>query len=86
MPAKRKRPAKQARNNNAKQSKQDGQKAISHDIDIPIDEGFKKAAKVYIDDEGIIFDVNLNQTNIGGNKNKVCIIHPSQPTLQLKRT
>ncbi|MCJ1300450.1 hypothetical protein MMC08_003247 [Hypocenomyce scalaris] len=70
MAAKRKRPAKQARNNNAKQSKQDGQKAISHDIDIPIDEGFKKAAKVYIDEEGIIFDVNLNQTNIGGNNNK----------------
>lgn len=24
----------------AKQSKQDGQKAVSHDVDIPLDEGF----------------------------------------------
>lgn len=29
-------------------------------------------AKVYIDDDGIIFDAALNQTNIGGNNNKVC--------------
>ena len=28
-------------------------------------------AKVYIDDGGIIFDASLNQTNIGGNNNKV---------------
>ena len=28
-------------------------------------------AKVYIDDDGIIFDVSLNQTNISGNNNKV---------------
>ena len=27
-------------------------------------------AKVYIDDDGIIFDASLNQTNIGGNNNK----------------
>ena len=31
----------------------------------------KVGAKVYIDDEGIIFDASLNQTNIGGNNNKV---------------
>ena len=28
-------------------------------------------AKVYIDDDGIIYDASLNQTNIGGNNNKV---------------
>ncbi|KAL8689027.1 MAG: hypothetical protein Q9218_005205 [Villophora microphyllina] len=69
----------------AKQPKQEGQKAISHDIEVPIDEGFNEAsevirpvaelqakvnAKVYIDDEGIIYDASLNQTNIGGNNNK----------------
>lgn len=71
MPAKRKNTGTQASNSSAKQSKQDGQKAVSHDIDVPIDEGFKQAAKVYIDADGIIFDASLNQTNIGGNNNKV---------------
>ena len=71
MPAKRKGSGKQASKANAKQSKQDGQKAVSHDIEVPIDEGFKEAAKVYIDDDGIIYDASLNQTNIGGNNNKV---------------
>ena len=28
-------------------------------------------AKVFIDDEGIIYDASLNQTNISGNNNKV---------------
>ena len=28
-------------------------------------------AKVFIDDDGIIYDASLNQTNIGGNNNKV---------------
>lgn len=82
-----------------KQQKQDGQKAVSHDIDVPLDEGFKQDgmlrfqyqlhplypsleeesshivpadARVYIDDDGIIYDASLNQTNIGGNNNKVC--------------
>lgn len=27
--------------------------------------------KVYVDDDGIIYDASLNQTNIGGNNNKV---------------
>ena len=40
MPAKRKNTRKQASNGNAKQAKQDGQKAISHEINVPIDEGF----------------------------------------------
>ena len=60
-----------------KQIKQDGQKAVSKDISIPIDEGFcleslpSKAPKVYIDEDGIIFDAALNQTNIENNNNKV---------------
>ncbi len=72
MPPKRKNSGNQSSNDNTKQSKQDGQKAVSHDIEVPIDEGFKEAAKVYIDDDGIIFDASLNQTNIGGKNNKVC--------------
>ncbi len=72
MPPKRKNAGKQASSGKAKQLKQDGQKAVSHDIDVPLDEGFHGAAnKVYIDDEGIIYDASLNQTNIGGNNNKV---------------
>lgn len=42
MPAKRKNTGKQASNGNAKQAKQDGQKAVSHEINVPIDEGFKE--------------------------------------------
>lgn len=71
MPRKRKASGKQAAKADIKQSKQDGQKAISHDINIPLDEGFNEDAKVYIDGDGIIFDASLNQTNIGGNNNKV---------------
>ncbi|MCJ1228206.1 hypothetical protein MMC12_004867 [Toensbergia leucococca] len=69
---KRKGSAKKASKDTTKQPKQDGQKAISHDIDVPIDEGFKEDgdAKIYIDDDEIIFDASLNQTNIGGNNNK----------------
>ncbi|KAI4240602.1 MAG: hypothetical protein LQ352_007610 [Teloschistes flavicans] len=74
MPPKRKAAAKQndKGKGKAKQPKQEGQKAVSHDIDVPIDEGFQEAmnAKVYIDDEGIIHDASLNQTNISGNNNK----------------
>lgn len=42
MPPKRKASAKQDSKKNVKQPKQDGQKAISHDIDVPIDEGFQE--------------------------------------------
>ncbi|KAL9010337.1 MAG: hypothetical protein Q9173_004721 [Seirophora scorigena] len=76
MPPKRKAAAKVADKNEgkgkAKQQKQDGQKAISRDLDIPIDEGFDDRwnVKVYVDDDGIIYDASLNQTNIGGNNNK----------------
>lgn len=46
MPPKRKAAsAKQASKGKAKQPKQDGQKAVSHNIDIPIDEGFKEDGK-----------------------------------------
>ncbi|KAL9596913.1 MAG: hypothetical protein Q9219_005476 [cf. Caloplaca sp. 3 TL-2023] len=77
MPPKRKGSAKQADESKgkAKQPKQEGQKAISHDIDVPIDEGFSEwsngvTPKVYVDEDGIIYDASLNQTNIGGNNNK----------------
>ncbi|KAK3174089.1 hypothetical protein OEA41_001333 [Lepraria neglecta] len=70
MPPKRKASGKQTAKAKAKQPKQDGQKAVSHDINVPLDEGFNEDAKVYIDDNGIIFDASLNQTNIGGNNNK----------------
>ena len=90
----KKRKAAVKQEDSKKQQKQDGQKAISHDIDVPIDEGFQQdgkhlmqvnlspkspslklilgGAKVFIDDDGIIYDASLNQTNIGGNNNKVC--------------
>lgn len=42
MPAKRKNTGKQASNGNAKQAKQEGQKAVSHEINVPIDEGFQE--------------------------------------------
>ena len=45
-PKKRKNTGKQASNGSAKQPKQDGQKAVSHDIDVPIDEGFKEDGKL----------------------------------------
>ena len=85
MPAKRKNAGKQDTGSKAKQSKQDGQKAVSHDIEVPIDEGFKEAnVKVHIDDEGIIFDASLNQTNIGGNNNKVCDLASQDLAVLLK--
>lgn len=77
MPPKRKAAAKKADGadkgkGKAKQPKQEGQKAVSRDIDVPLDEGFNEgvAAKVYVDDDSIIYDCSLNQTNIGGNNNK----------------
>ena len=71
MPPKRKASGKQAPKADKKQLKQDGQKAVSHDINVPLDEGFNGTGKVYLDDDGIIYDASLNQTNIGGNNNKV---------------
>ena len=43
---KRKASAKQA--DSKKQQKQDGQKAVSHDIDVPIDEGFNEDGELLI--------------------------------------
>ena len=43
-PKKRKASGKQAKTE-SKQSKQDGQKAVSHELDIPLDEGFKEDGK-----------------------------------------
>ena len=71
MPPKRKASAKHAPKADTKQPKQDGQKAVSHEINVPLDEGFNGAGRVYIDDDSIIYDASLNQTNIGGNNNKV---------------
>ena len=68
MPAKRKNTRKQANNGKAKQAKQDGQKAISHDIDVPIDEGFKEGklwAVPYVNCQ----DVTSNQ--VAGTSSKV---------------
>lgn len=44
MPPKRKGSGKQADKGKgkAKQPKQEGQKTVSHDIDVPIDEGFNE--------------------------------------------
>ncbi|KAL9618398.1 MAG: hypothetical protein Q9160_006906 [Pyrenula sp. 1 TL-2023] len=69
MPPKRKTGGPKGKN---KQVKQDGQKAVSHDIEIPIDEGFDAASdcKVYIGDDDIIYNATLNQTNVGDNNNK----------------
>ena len=45
---KRKASAKQA-DSKKKQPKQDGQKAVSHDIDVPIDEGFNEDGELLQD-------------------------------------
>lgn len=49
-----------------------GQKAKSRTVNIPVDEHCpsKSKYKVYIDDDGMIFDATLNQTNSGNNNNK----------------
>jgi len=45
--------------------------ATSKDINIPIDESCPLASyRVYIADDGLIYDAALNQTNAGGNNNK----------------
>ncbi|KAI9723144.1 MAG: hypothetical protein M1828_004247 [Chrysothrix sp. TS-e1954] len=70
---KRKATGKAAGTADKKQPKQDGQKAVSKDIHVPIDEEFHGHAfnpTVHIDEEGIIYDAALNQTNIGDNANK----------------
>lgn len=51
----------------------DGQIAKSLDVRIPVDEGVERqftSHEVYIDDEGVIYDASLNQTNATNNNNK----------------
>lgn len=77
MPPKRKRaasPPDSKASKPVKQAKQDGQKAVSKDLHIPLDEGIVckvgKDAKVYVDDDDIIFDASMNQSNVSNNNNK----------------
>ncbi|KAL2356801.1 poly polymerase catalytic domain-containing protein [Cryomyces antarcticus] len=51
---------------------EDGQKATTAAPNVPIDEGcpLQSTHRVYIDDDGIIYDASLNQTNAGANNNK----------------
>ena len=81
MPAKRKNTKKQTNNGKAKQAKQDGQKAISHDIDVPIDEGFKEGklwAVPYIDCQ----DGTCNQVAGNSSKAPYILIHLSHRRCQ----
>ncbi|XXG98664.1 hypothetical protein Hte_004992 [Hypoxylon texense] len=51
----------------------DGQIAKSRDVRIPVDQGVKERLplfEVYIDDDGVIYDASLNQTNAANNNNK----------------
>ncbi|KAI0391358.1 poly polymerase catalytic domain-containing protein [Xylariaceae sp. FL0594] len=51
----------------------DGQIAKSLDVKIPLDEGADRELPqydVYIDDDGVIYDAALNQTNASNNNNK----------------
>lgn len=56
----------------SKVMQKDGQKAKSRSVNIPVDEHCpsKSKYKVYIDDNGMILDATLNQTNSGYNNNK----------------
>lgn len=70
MPPKRKATKPAPDKPKAKQAKQDGQKAVSKDLHVPLDEGVQSRmynGQVYIDDDGIIFDANLNQSNVTNN-------------------
>ncbi|KFY23783.1 hypothetical protein V493_05637 [Pseudogymnoascus sp. VKM F-4281 (FW-2241)] len=48
----------------------DGQVAKSLDVKIPLDEGCNPGCDVYIRDDGLIYDVSLNQANATANNNK----------------
>ncbi|KAF2964285.1 hypothetical protein GQX73_g9298 [Xylaria multiplex] len=51
----------------------EGQIAKSFDVKIPVDEGAHRELlnyEVYIDDDGVIYDASLNQTNASNNNNK----------------
>ncbi|KAK0963911.1 hypothetical protein LTS01_019096, partial [Friedmanniomyces endolithicus] len=57
-----------------KQSKQSGQDTVSKkpESHAPLDEGFSAAAgsKVYVDEDGTIFDASMNQSQVAKNNNK----------------
>jgi len=60
----------------------DGQIAKSLDAKIPLDEGADRELpqhEVYIDDDGVIYDAALNQTNASHNNNKFYRIQVSLP-------
>ena len=79
----------QKQQQDSKQPRQQGQKAVSRDIEVAIDEGFEEKGirdsmtlfvsdlwptgdfEIYIDDDDLIHDASLNQTNVGNNNNKV---------------
>lgn len=46
MPAKKRKGSGKQADTKAKQPKQDGQKAVSHDINVPIDEGFNEDGEI----------------------------------------
>jgi len=49
----------------------EGQIAKSKDLKVPLDEGCPYiTSKVYIDDDGVIYDVSLNKTDASKNNNK----------------
>ncbi|KAK5696206.1 hypothetical protein LTR97_008626 [Elasticomyces elasticus] len=58
----------------SKQPKKADQKAVTKkpEINVPLDEGFSAAAgsRVYIDEDGMIFDASLNQSQVAKNNNK----------------
>ena len=48
MPPKKRKGSGKEKGTTAKQPKQEGQKAVSHDIDVPIDEGFKGSGESFL--------------------------------------
>lgn len=59
----------------------DGQIAKSLDVKIPLDEGASSLYphhSVYINDDGVIYDASLNQTNASNNNNKFYRVQVSQ--------
>jgi poly [ADP-ribose] polymerase len=49
----------------------DGSVLKSRDVDIPLDEGCPlQTYRVYIDDEGIVYDASMNKTDASANNNK----------------
>ena len=47
MPPKKRKGSGKEKESKSKQPKQEGQKAVSHDIDVPIDEGFQESGESF---------------------------------------